>query len=118
MPPPSTAAELVDLIRRSNLTDEARLDAFLAELSAPEDKPDALARLLVQGGILTRFQVESLLQGKYKGFHIGEYRVLQPLGSGGMAAVYLCQNPEGRKVAVKVLNKERAEDSEIRKRFL
>lgn len=117
MPPPSTADELVDLIRRGNLTDESRLEAFLRQLSTPPDKPAELANLLIREQLLTRFQADSLLQGKYKGFHVGEYRVLQPLGAGGMAAVYLCQHPDGRKVAVKVLNKERAEDSEIRKRF-
>ena len=118
MPPPSTADELVDLIRRGNLTDESRLEAFLRQLPTPlPEKPEDLARLLIQGELLTRFQADSLLQGKYKGFHVGEYRVLQPLGAGGMAAVYLCQHPDGRKVAVKVLAKERAEDSEIRKRF-
>ena len=117
MPAPSTADELVDLIRRSNLTDAARLDAFLRRVPESLARPEDLAQLLVRNDILTNFQADLLLQGKYKGFHIGEYRVLRPIGAGGMAAVYLCQHPDGRKVAVKVLAKERAEDSEIRKRF-
>jgi serine/threonine protein kinase len=117
MPPPSTAEELLDLIRRSDLVDAARLDAFVCDMAAPAGLPQDLAQILVSREILTRFQADALLQGKYKGFHVGEYRVLQPLGAGGMASVYLCQHPDGRRVAVKVLNKERAEDSEVRKRF-
>lgn len=117
MPPPSTAGDLVELIRRGDVADAERLDEFLRQLPELPGTPQELARTLVQHEILSRFQAEHLLQGKYKGFHVGEYRVLQPIGTGGMAAVYLCQHPDGRRVAVKVLNKDRAEDSEVRKRF-
>ncbi len=56
-------------------------------------------------GLLTRFQVEQLLAGKWRNFILsGKYKVLGPLGSGGMGHVYLCEHQiMRRRVAVKVL---------------
>ena len=47
------------------------------------------------------------------------YRILQPLGAGGSAQVYLAEDKAlGREVAIKVLDSEAARDNEIRKRFV
>ena len=48
---------------------------------------------------------------------IGEYRLLQQLGAGGMGRVYLGRTAGGRTVAVKVVRRELAGDSEFRARF-
>jgi serine/threonine-protein kinase len=49
---------------------------------------------------------------------IGNYRVVQLLGEGGMAAVYLATHPTlGRRVAVKVLNRDLARLDQIVQRF-
>lgn len=46
------------------------------------------------------------------------YRVLQPLGSGGMSEVYLCRDEVlGREVALKVLREQYASDEEFVERF-
>src|SRR3954466_2395456 len=48
----------------------------------------------------------------------GRYRVLDRLGSGGMADVYCAEDTQlGRKVAVKLLYRRFAEDSEFVERF-
>jgi serine/threonine-protein kinase len=47
-----------------------------------------VARLLVQQGVLTRFQAEMLLAGRTNGFQLGQYRILAPLGRGGMGRVF------------------------------
>ncbi|MEW2359456.1 protein kinase [Spirillospora sp. NPDC029432] len=48
---------------------------------------------------------------------VGEHRLLGRLGSGGMGVVYLGLAPSGRKVAVKVILREMADDPRFRARF-
>jgi hypothetical protein len=47
----------------------------------------------------------------------GKYRLLAPLGDGGMGRVFLGRSPGGRLVAVKVIRAELAGDPEFRSRF-
>lgn len=52
------------------------------------------------------------------GQRIGNYEIIQRLGEGGMATVYLASHPElGRRVAVKVMNAELAHSDEMVHRF-
>ncbi|MBL7521000.1 protein kinase, partial [Frankia sp. CNm7] len=48
---------------------------------------------------------------------VGEYRLLGRLGEGGMGRVFLGVSPSGRKVAVKVMKSEFANDLDFRRRF-
>jgi WD40 repeat protein/tRNA A-37 threonylcarbamoyl transferase component Bud32 len=48
---------------------------------------------------------------------VGGYRLLGRLGTGGMAQVFLGTSPGGRKVAVKRIRPEYADDAEFRRRF-
>jgi serine/threonine protein kinase len=50
---------------------------------------------------------------------INNYRILAPLGEGGMGAVYLAEHPfMGRKAAVKVLHAEFAQEQSVVERFM
>ncbi|MDQ1482096.1 MAG: hypothetical protein QOF35_172 [Actinomycetota bacterium] len=48
---------------------------------------------------------------------IGPYRLIQPLGEGGMGVVHLAIDPSGRAVAVKVLREHIAHDRDARTRL-
>jgi eukaryotic-like serine/threonine-protein kinase len=121
MPQPLTPDQFVALIRKSDLLEPDRLDAFLRE-QAPDGTelppPSDLAQRLVDDGLLTSFQTEQLLQGKWRGFTIGKYKVLERLGSGGMGSVYLCEHLQmHRRMAVKVLPIAKAQDPAALGRF-
>src|SRR6516162_7006048 len=95
MPAPTSNEELLDLVRRSGVQDEKKLNAYVEKLRASgalPTEPGKLAGFLVTDGLLTNFQAEQLMRGKWRGFHIGKYKVLERLGAGGMGSVFLCEH--------------------------
>jgi serine/threonine protein kinase len=121
MPAPANVNEFFDLVRKSCVLDEKRLDAYLEKLQAADavpTEPAKAAGVLVRDGLLTTFQAEQILQGKWRRFTIGKYKVLERLGSGGMGSVYLCEHKlMRRRVAVKVLPTAKASDPSSLERF-
>jgi serine/threonine-protein kinase len=118
MPTPATARELLDLIRRSRVVDEVRLARFLSADRGSPTPTELLARM-VAGGLLTSFQADRLAQGKWRGFALGCYRVLDRVGTGGMSQVFLAEHATlRRRVAVKVLTTPVAADPLVRERFI
>jgi serine/threonine protein kinase len=119
MAAPSTNDEFLDLVRKSGVVEEKRLDTYLQKARAtfPLDVAQ-VAGILVRDGVLTHFQAEQILQGKWRRFTIGKYKVLERLGSGGMGSVYLCEHKlMRRRVAVKVLPTAKAADPSALDRF-
>jgi serine/threonine protein kinase len=122
MAAPTTADDYLDLVRKSELIDATELSAYLDARSAQSALPRAakkVARLLIKDGLLTKFQAEQLLVGKYKPFTLcGKYRLLERLGVGGMGFVYLCEHLVlRRRVAIKVLPTEHADSRTALERF-
>jgi serine/threonine protein kinase len=117
----STCDDYLAVIRKSGVVDPERLEVFLQQLRtshALPDKPKKLARSLIREGLLTCFQAEQFLLGKWRGFVVGKYRVIERIGVGGMGIVYLCEHMTmHRWVAVKVLSTDLAEDPWSRERF-
>jgi serine/threonine-protein kinase len=117
MPAPTTTDQLFDHLRKSGLVPAGQLDALLAQLPHGERPPAVLDRL-VAAGLLTPFQADRIGAGKYKGFVLGGYVILDRIGGGGMGHVYLAEHAAMRRhVAVKVLAAGGA-DTVARQRFL
>ena len=117
MPAPTTTNDLLELVRKSGLIAPERLEDFL-ESADDGASPKKLASLLVGAGMITQFQAEQFLLGKWRGFTIGKYKVLERLGFGGTGTVYLCEHlMVRRKVAVKVLPATKADNPAALGRF-
>lgn len=67
--------------------------------------PEAVARMLVDSGKLTRWQAGQLMSGRTK-LYLGRYKLLKICGRGGMGVVFKAEQPGvGRTVAIKVLHR-------------
>ena len=118
---PSSVEELLQLIRKSGMVDEQKLSAYLHRRQLtrglPSD-PREFADEMVQDGILTYFQSEQFLLGKWRGFTIGKFKLLERVGVGGMGQVFLCEHMfMKRRVAVKVLPPAKADQPAALGRF-
>lgn len=118
-----TVEAFIDLVRRSTLVEKDQLNALLLGLKEdasgePVTDADLVANRFVETGLITRWQADRLLEGRYKGFFLGKYKLLNLLGTGGMSSVYLAEHVlMQRRVAIKVLPKNRVEDSSYLARF-
>lgn len=111
----------LDLTRKSGLVDTGRLNFYLERLEQlepiPEDSKE-LANILVRDAVLSRFQADQLLSGKWRGFYVGRYRVIERIGIGGMGQVYLAEHRTmKRRFAIKVLPRAKAADPASLERF-
>ena len=122
MPAPTTIAEFLKLGYRSGLLDKGAIET-LRQLWQQNGRtyqvPRDLADTFISEGLLTHFQAEKLLAGRWRGFIIsGKYRLLDRIGAGGMGAVYLCEHiVMGRRVALKILPVPHADDAASLERF-
>jgi serine/threonine protein kinase len=128
--------KFLEQLERSGLVEKDQLDKALAEierqsappqlgagsLAAPAQTNDAqaLAEKLVEAKLITAWQRNQLLDGKYKGFFLvgKKYKLLGHLGTGGMSSVYLAEHSKmQRLVAIKHLPQNRVNDSSYLARF-
>jgi serine/threonine protein kinase len=117
MAAPATSDVFLELLRKSRLVQEERLDAYLVRKPLPED-PRQAATQMVRDGLITQFQAKQLLAGKHKGFFLGQYKFLDQIGSGGMGAVFLAEHTQMlRRVAIKILPPSKAQNESSLLRF-
>jgi len=121
MPVPASIDDLLKLIRKSGMVDEPRLEAYLEKHRQPGSMTTDVKKLagsMVKDGMLTYFQAEQFLLGKWRGFTIGKYKLLERIGFGGMGQVFLCEHMYmRRRVAIKVLPPAKAEEPAALGRF-
>lgn len=119
MPAPHSTTEFLELLRKSQLVEPAKLDAYLVVNPGPFESPADLGKKLRADGLITQFHADQLLKGKHRGFFLGKYKVLDRIGLGGMGQVFLAEHVTmRRRAAIKILPPDRVENHFSRERFL
>lgn len=118
-----TAEKFLDTVERSQLAEKDQLaqtlDALKQSDPAAWEDGERLAERLIEAKLLTRWQCDSLLKGKYKNFFLGQYKLMGHLGTGGMSSVYLAEHTMMHCLrAIKVLPSSRVDDSSYLARFI
>jgi len=98
--------QFLTLLRNSGLIDESALT------DVGSTTCDVLVQTLLDRKLLTDWHVQKLLQNKDQGFFFRDYKILRPLGRGGMSIVYLAEHRVSRQpVAIKILPKKRLQET-------
>lgn len=122
-PPPTLDEDTRALVRRSLAAGLVEIDdvkKVVVSLMAEDVvlEPTSLIDGLMGAGVLTPWQGKKLLSGASKGFYLGNYRLLRPLGRGGMGVVYLGEHHVmKRRMALKILPPDSSQDERRIERF-
>ncbi len=118
---PTSVEELFQLIRKSGMIEDQRLTGYVQRRQSGRGMatdPREAAEDMIRDGLITNFQAEQFLLGKWRGFTIGKYKLLERIGVGGMGQVFLCEHLfMKRRVAIKVLPPAKAEQPAALGRF-
>jgi serine/threonine protein kinase len=103
-------AAFFDRLKQSRLLNETELQEAASQFR--EDIPSqAIADALIQKGMLTPFQARQMCAGDTQPLSLGQYRLLDEVGRGGMGRVYKALHTiMGRVVAIKVISPELVSD--------
>jgi serine/threonine protein kinase len=108
--------EILEILKESKLLSADELAR--AEAIAPNGDGAALAKALVERGPLTAFQMDHVLNRKHEKLKIGNYDLLDKLGTGGTGTVFKARHRRlKREVALKVLSRSLCKDKTFVQRF-
>ena len=89
-----------------------------AKAAGKEVTTSPLVKYLIDCELITQWQADKFLAGKYKGFFLGKFKLLRHLGSGGMSSVYLARHKISDQLrAIKVLPRKKVADKSYLDRF-
>src|SRR5262245_30304720 len=110
--------DFVESVRKSGLVPEAQFQKILIGQEGPSADPTSLSEELINSGLITPWQRDKLVIGKYRGFFLGKYKLLAELGAGGMGTVFLAEHRIMRhRVAIKTMAQRTIGNESYRKRF-
>ena len=116
-----TAESFLTGVKQSGLTDPQSLETLVKTLRGEGtdiSNSAAIAAAMISRGIITPWQSEKLLQGKFKGFILGRYKLMNLLGKGEMSSIYLAEHTRmKRRCAIKVLPANKVRDTSYLGRF-
>jgi response regulator RpfG family c-di-GMP phosphodiesterase/predicted Ser/Thr protein kinase len=117
--PTLSVQDFIGRIKDSRLLARQQLADFLAQHPYLLDgNLRELTNALIGQGLLTEFQTTHLLKGQLFGLVLGNYRVVERLGAGGMGVVYKAEHIHlKRAVAIKVLISDADYNSIFLQRF-
>lgn len=108
-----------DLLAQSGLVGKRTVGDLISADALAKETPQELADLLVSRDVLTQWQADKLLQGKHRGFFLGEYQLQSHLARGGMSTLYVARHKRtGELRALKILPPAKAGHSSYLPRFL
>ncbi|MDC0175465.1 protein kinase [Planctomycetaceae bacterium] len=111
-------ADFLEQVAISGLLSSEQMSTLRHKASGFRGSALDLAARLVQRKLLTAYQVKHLMAGRARGFFLGKYKILDPLGQGGMGYVLRAEDTEtSRTVALKLLPHEATRDSDRVARF-
>jgi serine/threonine protein kinase len=117
--PFDSATSLVNWLREAQLLDPTHLDQLTAAGRDEFADAQALLKELSSRGWLTRYQVHQIKNDRGNDLLLGQYRVLDRLGTGGMGEVYRARHVVmDRVVALKLINREYLDSPTAVDRFI
>lgn len=108
--PPNTRQQWFDIVGQSGLLDESVLERW-AQRCKHERKAATVAKLMVDEGLMSNWQSDLLLRGKFKGFFIDHYclwDLLERDDRRGIEVYRVIDPATGARVVMELVPPERA----------